>query len=251
MKPISTTLYTRAFHRWYTATYGAGRARAMPRYLILALEMMRLRSPMRHIRLLVHDPRYELGPWLLAYARWINEHIRYRCDPLIIRPGPRHLRIDTSRWPGLRFSSLRRPDSVRGTTTAFGMIVCADSCAPRESGHDLFHRARIALTGMVSLRHSILIYHGNAHTPRHHFRQAWHTALAQGPDSPFLAYDAEHPDAILDQLERYRRPYRPPSTPPAPAVQAPSQPRAVHLHRPPRLRLRNLTVHTGPTARRA
>ena len=249
MKPISTTLYTRAFHRWYTATYGAGRARAIPRYLILTLEMMRLRSPLRHIRLLIHDPHGRLIHWLLAYTRWINEYIHPRSDPPIIHPGPRQQAIDTRQWPGLRFRSLRRPDSVRGTTTSFAMVLNADSCTPRPDGHDNFHRARTALTGMVNLRHSILIYHGNAHNLRHHFHHAWQAARSPDTDSPFLTYDAEHPQAILATLTRYLREYRP-----ATAPAAPGRPQPPPATTTPPLRLHYTPPHTARhihTARRA
>lgn len=235
MKTIPHTLYTRAFHRWYAHTYGHERARGMPRRLILALEMMRLRSRYRHVRIMVHDPTRRLGPWLLAYARWINERIHPGADPLIIKPGPRHLRINYRNWPGLRFRSLLRPDHIRGHNTTLAMVVCADACAARPWGHDLFWRARAAITGMVDIRGSMLIFHGDARRHRHHFRDAWQWAQSHPDESPFLTYDDEHPESVIAQLLRYQRELRQSSTP-APVAEAPAAPRLKQLHPRPRRR---------------
>ncbi|MDE6334263.1 MAG: hypothetical protein K2L77_06405, partial [Muribaculaceae bacterium] len=229
------TLYTRAFHRWYARTYGHERARDMPRYLILALEMMRLRSPMRHVRIMIHDPTLRLGPWLLAYARWINERIIPGADPIIVRPGPRHLGINTRKWPGLRFRSLLRPQHLRGHNTALAMVVCADRCGPRPRGHDLFWHARAILTGMVHIRGTMLIFHGDARRHRHHFRDACMWARSHPGETPFIIYDDEHPQAVIAQLMRYRRELRQSSTT-ATVAEAPPAPRLKQLHPRPRRR---------------
>ena len=201
--PINTTIYTRSFTRWYGRVYGADRARALPRNLILALEMMRLRSPLRSVRLLVHDPSGATGPHLLAYLRWYNERIR---------PGPLHLSIRERLYPGIRFHPLRRPHHIRGATSSACMVAMAHCCAPRPWGLDLFHRARTVLTGMVDIRHSILIFHGDMRYRRHHFRDAWHQAR-DDPDAVFLTYDADNPDAVMEDLQkRYQRPLPGPST---------------------------------------
>ena len=210
--PINVRLYTRPFTEWYGRVYGADRARALPRNLILALEMMRLRSPLRSVRLLVHDPAGATGPHLLAYLRWYNERIRPGADPIVIRPGPLHLSIRERLYPGIRFHPLRRPHHIRGATSCACMVAMAHCCAPRPWGLDLFHRARTVLTGMVDIRHSILIFHGDMRYRRHHFRDAWHQAR-DDPDAVFLTYDADNPDAVLKDLQqRYQRPLREPST---------------------------------------
>ena len=210
--PINARLYTRSFTGWYERVYGADRARALPRNLILALEMMRLRSPLRSVRLLVHDPSGATGPHLLAYLRWYNERIRPGADPIVIRPGPLHLSIRERLYPGIRFHPLRRPHHIRGATSCACMVAMAHCCAPRPWGLDLFHRARTVLTGMVDIRHSILIFHGDMRYRRHHFRDAWHQAR-DDPDAVFLTYDADNPDAVLKDLQqRYQRPLREPST---------------------------------------
>ncbi len=211
-RPINTRLYTRSFTGWYGRVYGADRARSLPRNLILALEMMRLRSPLRSVRLLVHDPAGATGPHLLAYLRWYNERIRPGADPIVIRPGPLHLSIRERLYPGIRFHPLRRPHHIRGATSSACMVAMAHCCAPRPWGLDLFHRARTVLTGMVDIRGSLLIFHGDMRYRRHHFRDAWHQAR-DDPDAVFLTYDADNPDAVLKDLQqRYQRPLPGPST---------------------------------------
>ena len=246
MKPIRHHIYTRAFHRWYVHTYGHERARGMPRLLILTLEMMRLRSEYRHVRLLINDPGYRLGPWLLAYARWIAGRIDPGADPLVMIPGPRHLRINRRNWPGLRFRSMLRPDAIRGLTTRLGLVVCADACGQRPWGRDLFWRTRAALTGMVDIRGSMLIYHGDATSRRHHFRQAWHDAIDNPGSTPFLTYDALHPEAVIAQLMRYRRELSGTSTAEATAEARPRIPRQAH----PKIRM-DARPECPPVQRRA
>ena len=221
-------IYTRAFRRWIAATRGRHILRTFPWQYILTLEMMRLRSPLRHVRLFVHDPHGRLILWTLAYATWINTRIRPGADPLVIRPGPSDLRLSPSDWPGLRFASLKRPDAIRGTTTDMGIVLCAHTCGPRSYGHDLFERVRTALTPMVNLSHSLLIFHGDARVRRRHFRGAWLSNREHPTDTHFLCYDHEHPDAILATLAAlYRRPVSESRTPtaatasPAPPVSAP------------------------------
>ncbi len=109
------------------------------------------------------------------------------------------------------------------------MVAMSHCCAPRPWGLDLFHRARTVLTGMVDIRHSILIFHGDMRFHRHHFRDAWHQAR-DDPDAVFLTYDANHPDAVLKDLQqRYQRPLREPSTTAKPSPRYPTYPTQKNL----------------------
>ena len=139
-----------------------------------------------------------------------------------------------------------RPDAIRGLTTRLGLVVCADACGQRPWGRDLFWRTRAALTGMVDIRGSMLIYHGDATSRRHHFRQAWHDTIESPGTTPFLTYDALHPEAVIAQLMRYRRELSGTSTAEAVAEATPRIPRQVH----PKIRM-DARPERPPVQRRA
>ena len=110
--------------------------------------------------------------------------------------------------------------------------------------HHIYTRA--ALTGMVDIRGSMLIYHGDATNRRHHFRQAWHDALDNPGTTPFLTYDALHPEAVIAQLMRYRRELSGTSTAATIAEATPRIPRQVH----PKIRM-DARPERPPALRRA
>ena len=206
---LNQAIYINPFARWMTAKVGPERVRRMPRLLILTLEMMRQRTAFRNIRLYVHDPYRATPWWLYHYFQWLGERVMPGCFPIVMQPNVKYRKRLQREHPGIKFTSLRFPDNIRGHTSSLIAVLGADECAYRPRFLDNFRRAKQALLPMLNMSGTVAVFTGNADRKNRSFAQSYDNFRRQGADSAFWTFDALHPEAILPLLLTLLRPDKP------------------------------------------
>ncbi len=203
---LNQAIYINPFARWLTAKVGPERVRRMPRLLILTLEMMRQRTAFRSIRLYVHDPYRSTPWWLYCYFQWLEERVIPGCHPIVMQPNVKYRKRLQREHPGLKYTTLRFPDNIRGHTSSLIAVLGADECAYRPKFLDNFRRARQALLPMLNMSGTVAVFTGNADRKSRSFAHSYDNFRRQGADGAFWTFDVLHPEAILPLLMTLLRP---------------------------------------------